>query len=176
MKISLLAAVAATALVAATNAVLAQSATPGHPARSPDAQMNAPEGTQTPPTRKRSTTGQATGQTQPTKAGPAKSGAAPQQTPAEDSLQPGGYSAGLTDEQKSKIRSTVFTSNAPRVTNAKFPLNIGTVVPRSVRLTAVPAPLVEIHPAWRDHMYFVVKNELVIVDPETKKIVAVVNV
>ena len=49
----------------------------------------------------------------------------------------------------------MLTGNAPRVTNVNFTINVGTVVPRTVRVVAVPATLVEIHPAWRGYMYFV---------------------
>jgi hypothetical protein len=88
---------------------------------------------------------------------------------------PGG-SVALTTEQKTKIRSSVLTGNAPRVTNVNFSINVGTVVPRTVRLVTVPATLVEIHPAWRGYMYFVHGDEIVIVEPGTMKIVTVIAV
>ena len=89
---------------------------------------------------------------------------------------PAGAAVNLTADQKTKIRSTVLTANAPRVTNVNFSINVGTVVPRTVRLVAVPPPLIEIHPAWRGYMYFVVNDEIIIVEPRTLKIVAVLVV
>jgi hypothetical protein len=89
---------------------------------------------------------------------------------------PAGDSVTLNAEQKTKIRSTVLTSSAPRVTNVNFSISVGTVVPRTVKLVAVPAPLIEIHPAWRGYMYFVHSDEIIIVEPSTLKIVAVINV
>jgi hypothetical protein len=89
---------------------------------------------------------------------------------------PVGDSVTLTTEQKTKIRSTVLTSSAPRVTNINFAVSVGTVVPRTVKLVAVPAPLIEIHPEWRGYSYFVVNDEIIIVEPRTLKIVAVVAV
>ena len=53
---------------------------------------------------------------------------------------------------------------------------VGTVVPRTVRLVAVPATLIEIHPAWRGYMYFVDGDEIIIVEPGTLRIVAVLDV
>ena len=50
------------------------------------------------------------------------------------------------------------------------------MVPRSVKFVAVPATLVEIHPAWRGYRYFVVDDEIIIVEPRTLKIVAVLVV
>lgn len=84
--------------------------------------------------------------------------------------------ANLSTEQRDRIRTTVLTANAPRVSNVNFSINVGTVVPRSVRVVAVPAPLIEIHPAWRGYMYFVHGDTLVIVEPRTLRIVAVVDV
>jgi hypothetical protein len=45
-----------------------------------------------------------------------------------------------------------------------------------VHFVTVPATLVEIHPAWRGYSYFIVDEEIIIVEPNTYKIVAVLNV
>ncbi len=89
---------------------------------------------------------------------------------------PSGGSVTLTTEQKTKVRSTVLTSSAPRVTNINFSINVGTVVPRTVKIVAVPTTLVEIHPAWRGYMYFVYNDEIIIVEPGTMRIVEVLVV
>jgi hypothetical protein len=93
--------------------------------------------------------------------------------------QAGGTSVQLSSEQKTKIRTTVIQSaSAPKIERSQinFSLNVGTVVPRTVKVVAVPATLIEIHPAWRGYSYFVVGDELVIVEPRTLKIVAVIVV
>jgi hypothetical protein len=84
----------------------------------------------------------------------------------------------LNAQQRTTIRTTVLQgSNAPRVNNVKFSINVGTVVPRTgVRLVAVPSTLVEIHPAWRGYMYFIVGERIIIVEPESHRIVAVLVV
>ena len=82
----------------------------------------------------------------------------------------------LTTEQKTTIRSKVLTSSAPRVTNVNFDIRIGTVVPRAVRVAPVPVTLVEIEPTWRGYMYFVYADEIIIVEPRTLEIVAVLAV
>jgi hypothetical protein len=88
----------------------------------------------------------------------------------------GGSSVTLTTEQRTKIRETVLVGgNAPRVTNVNFSISVGTTVPRTVRVVAVPPPLIEIHPEWRGHMYFVVGDEIIIVD-NNHRIVAVIAV
>jgi hypothetical protein len=82
----------------------------------------------------------------------------------------------LTSEQKTVIRSKVLTGSAPRVTNVNFDIRVGTVVPRTVRVAPVPVTLVEIEPRWRGYMYFVYSDEIIIVEPRTLKIVAVLEV
>lgn len=87
----------------------------------------------------------------------------------------GSGSINLTAQQKTEIRTKVLAS-APKVTNVNFSLNVGTVVPRTVSLVAVPETIVVIHPQWRGYRYFVVRDEIVIVEPDTLKIVAVLEV
>jgi len=90
-----------------------------------------------------------------------------------------GGSVSLTSEQKTKIRTTVLTSgSAPKVSRSSVNFNIavGTVVPRSVHFAAVPDTIIEIHPAWRGYRYFVVDEEIIIVEPSSFKIVAVLTV
>jgi len=61
------------------------------------------------------------------------------------------------------------------VTQVDFSINVGTVVPSHVRLVAVPSTLIEIQPEWRDHEYFIVRDEIVVVD-HSRHIVAVLPV
>jgi peptidoglycan hydrolase-like protein with peptidoglycan-binding domain len=74
------------------------------------------------------------------------------------------------------IQQTVLAGrNVPRVDNVNFSLSVGTVVPSHVRVVAVAPALIEINPAWRGHEYFVVRDEIVIVD-HSRKVVAVLPV
>jgi hypothetical protein len=82
----------------------------------------------------------------------------------------------LTSEQRTKIRQDVFSgSNVPRVDNVNFSLRTGTVVPNEVRIVEVPETLVAIHPEWRGDRYFVVRDDLVVVDRD-HRIIAVMPV
>ena len=45
-----------------------------------------------------------------------------------------------------------------------------------MKLVAVPPTLVEIHPAWRGYMYFIVGDRIIIVEPDSHRIVAVLVV
>jgi len=70
------------------------------------------------------------------------------------------------------------SSSAPKVSRSQinFNISVGTVVPRSVHFVTVPSTLVEIHPAWRGYSYFIVDDEIIIVEPSTMRIVAVLAV
>jgi hypothetical protein len=90
-----------------------------------------------------------------------------------------GGSASLTSDQKTKIRTTVLKSgNAPKVSRSSinFNIRIGTVIPRSVHFVTVPETIIEIHPAWRGYSYFVVDDEIIIVEPRSLEIVAILEV
>ncbi|MPZ38327.1 MAG: DUF1236 domain-containing protein [Rhizobiales bacterium] len=116
-------------------------------------------------------------------------GQAPAQPPQKEQTQKGqdkqgaqqkaggsGGSVKFTTEQRTHIRTTVLQgSNAPRATNVNFSINVGTAVPTSVRIVAVPQVMIDVHPDWRGHMYFVVNDQIIIVD-RNHKIVAVINV
>ena len=84
----------------------------------------------------------------------------------------------LSDQQRTKIRQTVIgASGAPRVSSVDFDLAVGTVIPRGhIHVVPVPRMLVDIEPAWRGFLYFIYQDELVIVDPNDMRIVAVVPV
>jgi len=80
----------------------------------------------------------------------------------------------------STIRTTVLqSSSAPTVSRSQinFNISVGTVVPRTgVRFVTVPDTIVRIHPAWRGYSYFIVDDEIIIVEPSTFRIVAVLTV
>jgi hypothetical protein len=87
-----------------------------------------------------------------------------------------GGSVTLTTEQRTRVRQTVLAGgNVPRAENVNFSVAVGTAVPTSVRVVEVPTTLIEIHPDWRGHMYFVVGDEIIIVD-RNHRIVAILAV
>jgi len=100
-------------------------------------------------------------------------------TTASETKSNAGGSANLSAEQKTKIRTSVIqSSNAPKVSRStiNFNISVGAVVPRDrVHYVAVTPTLVEIHPEWRGHFYFVVDEEVIIVD-SNGRIVAIVQV
>jgi hypothetical protein len=85
-----------------------------------------------------------------------------------------GQKAEITTQQRTEIRTTIVKSkNAPRVNNVNFNISVGTVVPRSVRVAVLPPRVVQIYPQWRGYRYFIVGDEIIIVEPNTLEIVFV---
>ena len=122
----------------------------------------------------------ATPQQEGQKAAPQKEGqkATPQREGATQEGRTGGAGAELSTEQRTEVRQTILQSgNVPRVSRSEVNINIsvGTVVPRSVRLVSIPERIVTIRPAWRGFLYFVVEDEIIVVEPGSLKIVAVIS-
>ena len=87
----------------------------------------------------------------------------------------GNASVSLTTEQRTRIRDTVLKEkDAPRVGRVDFSVREGTVIPRTVHVVEVPRVIIDIHPEWRGYKYFIVNDEIVIVEPSTLRIVAVI--
>lgn len=80
----------------------------------------------------------------------------------------------INEQQRSRIRDVVVSRrNIPRVSNVNFDIRVGTVVPRTVRFVTVPEEIVTIYPRFRRHRIVIVGDEILIIDPVTFRIVAV---
>lgn len=66
--------------------------------------------------------------------------------------------------------------SARRVDHVRFSLSVGTIVPNSVRLVALPRTIIDIQPTWRGNEFFRVGRQILIVDPHSKEIVGVLSV
>jgi hypothetical protein len=79
----------------------------------------------------------------------------------------------INDQQRTRVTQAISRLNVQPVTNVNFSLSVGTVVPRDVRLQTLPADVVEVVPQYRGYSFFAVRDEIVIVEPSTSKIVTV---
>ena len=59
------------------------------------------------------------------------------------------------------------------INSVNFSLSVGTAVPRDIRVQTLPADVVEVVPQNRGYSFFVVRDEIVIVEPSTYQIVTV---
>lgn len=89
-----------------------------------------------------------------------------------------GSNVNLTAQQRTHIRDSVIDARgAPRVGHVDFDVSVGTVVPHDrVHVARVPETLIRIDPHWRGYEYFIVEDQVVIVDPRDMRIVAVLSV
>jgi hypothetical protein len=82
-------------------------------------------------------------------------------------------SVNVNDQQRTRISASISRLNVQPLANVNFSLSVGTVVPRDVRLQSLPTEVVEIVPQYRGYDFVLVKDEIVIVEPSSSKIVAV---
>jgi len=83
----------------------------------------------------------------------------------------------LSSEQRTRIREVILRGrNAPRVAHPDFDIRVGYRIPRErlhFALLPLPSTIVDIEPTWEGYLYFLVGDEIVVVDPDTYEIVAV---
>ncbi len=82
-------------------------------------------------------------------------------------------SASLNENQRTRVSESISRLNVAPINNVNFSLSVGTVVPRDVRFQPLPADVVEVMPQYRGYNFLVVRDDIVIVDPSTYKIVDV---
>ena len=82
-------------------------------------------------------------------------------------------SASLNDTQRTRFSESIARLNVSPITNVNFSLSVGTVVPRDLRLQPLPADVVAIVPQYRGYNFVVVRDDIVIIEPSTYKIVDV---
>jgi hypothetical protein len=86
-----------------------------------------------------------------------------------------GRSVQLSEDQRSQVKTIVGRGNAPRFSgNVDFDVRVGTRIPRSVHFTALPEDVVRIVPEYRGYDYVLVRDEILIIDPQTLEIVAII--
>jgi hypothetical protein len=97
---------------------------------------------------------------------------------AQGNAQPRGADVRLSSDQRSRIHATVLGERgAPRFArnDLGFDLSVGVRVPRDrIHFVPLPETIVEIEPEWRGYDYFLVGDEVVVVDPDTFEVVAVI--
>jgi hypothetical protein len=83
----------------------------------------------------------------------------------------------ISEQQRTNVSQTLMKDQrVNRVTNVNISVNIGTRVPRSVTLVALPASVISLVPQYRPYRYFVVEERICIVDPATYEIVDIIEI
>jgi hypothetical protein len=86
-----------------------------------------------------------------------------------------GAGAKLSSEQRTKISTVIRNEHVAPVTHINFEVSVGTRVPRDVSFRPLPAEIVTIYPEWRGYEFILVRDQIVVVDPQTYEIVAVLD-
>jgi hypothetical protein len=86
-----------------------------------------------------------------------------------------GAGAKLSGEQRTKITTVIRNQHVAPVTNVNFSISVGTRVPRDVSFHPLPAEIVTIYPDWRGYEFILVNGQIVVIDPQSFEIVAVLD-
>ena len=86
-----------------------------------------------------------------------------------------GAGAKLSTEQRTKISTVIRDQHVAPVTNVNFSISVGARVPRDVSFHPLPTEIVTIYPDWRGYEFILVNDQIVVVDPRTFEIVAVLD-
>jgi hypothetical protein len=86
-----------------------------------------------------------------------------------------GAGAKLSTEQRTKITSVIKNEHVAPVEHVNFNVAVGTRVPHDISFHPLPADVVSIYPEWRGYNFVLVRDEIVVIDPHTYEIVAVIN-
>jgi hypothetical protein len=86
-----------------------------------------------------------------------------------------GAGAKMSGDQRSKITSVIRQQHVAPVAHVNFSISVGTRVPHDVEFHALPTEIVTIYPEWRGYEFILVGEQIVVVDPRTFEIVAVLD-
>ena len=81
----------------------------------------------------------------------------------------------LSTEQRTKITTVIRSQHVQPLNNVNFSVSVGTRVPRGVSFHPLPAEVVTYYPEWRGYEFVLVGDQIVVIDPRTLEIVAVIE-
>jgi len=96
-------------------------------------------------------------------------------TPRSSTSGQAGRSAKLSTEQRTKITTVIRDQRVRPEANVNFNISVGTRVPKSVHFHPLPSEIITIYPDWRGYEFFLVGDQIVVVNPRTLEIVAVLE-
>ncbi|HEV7600290.1 MAG TPA: DUF1236 domain-containing protein [Bradyrhizobium sp.] len=78
-------------------------------------------------------------------------------------------------EKRSQIASAIKSEKIQETTNVNFNISVGATIPASVHFYPLPPRIVEIYPEWRGYEVIRVHGRYVIVRPQTREIVYIIE-
>jgi len=97
------------------------------------------------------------------------------ETKSQTTVGQAGAGAKLSTEQRTRITSVIREQHVAPVEHVDFAISVGTRVPHDVRFYPLPTEVVTIYPEWRGYEFILVNDQIVVVDPRTFEIVAVIE-
>jgi hypothetical protein len=82
--------------------------------------------------------------------------------------------AKLSTEQRTKI-TTIIRRHKVAPVHLNISVRVGARVPEHVHFYPLPVEVVDIYPEWRGYDYILVGNEILVIDPGTHEIVAILE-
>jgi len=82
--------------------------------------------------------------------------------------------ANLTSEQHTKITG-IIRQHKVAPTQLNVSVRVGTRIPDSVRFYPLPREVFVVYPEWHGYEYIMVGNEIIVIDPRTHQIVAILE-
>jgi hypothetical protein len=79
----------------------------------------------------------------------------------------------ISAEQESKIRDSVKNAKVDHVAKLAIPLTVGAEVPRNLHFYPFPKEVAEIAPEYGNYFYVVAAEKIVVIDPLSYRIVAI---
>jgi hypothetical protein len=80
----------------------------------------------------------------------------------------------LSESQRTQIKNIIIKDrNVARVHGTDFPVAVGTAVPHTVHVAVLPPDVVRVVPEYKGFDYIVAEDQLLIIDPDTMEIIAI---
>lgn len=81
----------------------------------------------------------------------------------------------VNPEQRSKLTGVVKNVQIREVSNVNVPISVGAVLPSSVELVSVPSEIISIVPTFSSYRAIRVGGRILIVEPDTRRIVYIID-
>jgi len=87
-----------------------------------------------------------------------------------------GAAGKLSTEQRTQITTVIKEQRVAPVTKVNFSIAVGTKVPRSgLTFHPLPARVMTIYPEWRGYEFILVNDQILVINPRTLEIVAILE-
>jgi hypothetical protein len=83
-------------------------------------------------------------------------------------------SANQQQRMTARLSAQIDRLDVQPISRTRISASIGSVIPRSIRLYALPPDVVSIYPRFRGYSFVLVEDEYVIIEPRTRQIVTVI--